>query len=202
MKKKYLFSLIIFILLIGVTTGCNKEKSNKDEISDVNIAKDYTELEILGATVKFKKQEPTNYWDSQDNFGAGEIDTVYIPSQKGVEVPNYYEQENTSGIIFQTSDDIITSKNSLINTYKTWDNIDIEVEDIEKGIFKRHINGESSKLYFESYCFTYEGDLEGEKFDANYKIELRIYKDDYSTEQIDKLISEYHTIIDTFEIIK
>jgi len=208
MKNKLLFSLIILILAIGVTTGCNKKEDNKKEIeenkmeekSDVKIDKEYTELEILGAVAKFKKQEPTNYWDSEDNFGALEIDTVYIPSENGVEVSNYYEHENVAGIIFESSGDVINNKTSVINTYKKWYGIDIQIEDIEKGIYKRHIKGESSEIYLEAYCFTYERDLEGEKSVGYYKIELILYKDDYSAEQMDKLISEYQTIIDTLEI--
>lgn len=201
MKKKIIYFLT-FILLICLTTGCMSKENDTTETnnSDANVAKEYTELEIIGATARFKKQDPTNYWDCEDNFGAGEIDTVYIPSEGGKEVPNYYDQENTSGIIFQTSDDVVSSESYIKTIYKRWDNIDVKVENINKGIFKKHITGESSELYYESYSFSYEGEYDGEKFDVYYKIELRIYKNDYTKEEQSKLISEYNTIIDTFEI--
>jgi hypothetical protein len=205
MKKKILFSLITIVLLLGVTIGCNnseksKNKNEKEEIKDVNIAKEYTELELLGRVAKFKLQNPTNYWNCEDDFGAGEIDAVYIPSKNGVEVPNYYEKENISGVIFQTSDDVLTSESNLKSTYQRWYGIDIEVNSIEKGIYKRHIKGESSSIYYEAYCFDYEGDFEGEKSDVYYKIELIIYKNDYTKDEINKLISEYNTIIDSFKL--
>ena len=200
MKNKIVYFLTL-ILVIGLTTGCmGKEEKSKEENNDFKVSEEYTELELFGATAKFKKQDPTNYWDCEDNFGAAEIDTVYIPTKNGKEVPNYYDQENTSGIIFQTSDDLIADKSRLKNSYKTWDEIDVEVKDIDDDLFKRHIKGQSSKLYFESYCFKYVGDFEGSNFDVYYKIELRIYKDDFTKEEQEKLISEYHTIINSFKL--
>ena len=206
MTKKVLFSLITIALLLGVTTGCNndkesKNKNEKEAIKDVNIAKEYTTIELLGKNAKFKVQSPTNYWNCEDDFGAGEIDAVYIPSKNGVEVPNYYEKENISGVIFQISDDVLTSESNLKSTYKRWYGIDIEVTNIEKGIYQKHIKGQSSSIYYEAYCFDYEGDFDGEKSDVYYKIELIIYKDDYSSNEINKLISEYNTIIDSFELM-
>ena len=94
----------------------------------------------------------------------------------------------------------ITSESNLKSTYQRWYGIDIEVNSIEKGIYKRHIKGESSNIYYEAYCFDYEGDFEGEKSDVYYKIELIIYKNDYTKDEINKLISEYNTIIDSFKL--
>lgn len=200
MKRKILY-LLTFILLIGFTTGCMTEENKKeDETINQNVAEEYTELELIETTIRFKKQNPTNYWDSEDDYGALEVTTVYIPSEGGKEVEDYRDAENISGIMFEYDETAIKDKTKIKDSYKRWDNLDVEIEDINKGIFTRHIKGESSKLYVESYSFAKEIEVDDEKKTLYYDVELRIYKDDYTTEEQKKLISEYHTIIDTFEI--
>ena len=74
---------------------------------------------------------------------------------------------------------------------------------MEHDLYTRHLKGENSKVYFESYAFKYEGNYEGESLgDIYYSVRLWIYKDDYTEEEINNVIAEYHTIIDTLEFVK
>lgn len=173
-----------------------------NDAASVPSSGDYTQLEIFGAAIQFKLADPTSYWNCCDNFGAGEIDTVFIISPDGTPVDDYYDQIHTSGIIFKTSEDGIDSEKSLKSAYKQWDGIDVQIENIENGIFSRHLLGESSDLYFESYCMEYEADFDGELSTIAYAVELRIYKGDYTPEEIAKAIAEYHLIIETLEFVK
>lgn len=209
MIRKILMSLMCVGMVFSVTacgenTNTNDGTSNNETNEEkVTLASEYTMLEIFGADVKFKLANPTYLWDSQDNFGAGEIDTVFIPSKDGKEVGNYYDIENTSGVIFMTSDDVIDSESNIKNNYKSWYNLDVTIEDLNNQLFERHIKGEDSKVYFESYCFQYEGVYDGEDIGTiYYSIQLVLYKEDYTQEQINKIKAEYHAIIDTFEFDK
>lgn len=213
MKKQV---IILLLLIIIVITGCDKNQLENVQNSDLNQEtnenikeeqntdivqnSEYTELEIFGATAYFKQHNPTNYWDCDDDFGAGEINTVFIPSENGVIVENYYDKEKISGIFFYETENIISDKETIIAKHKRWYGVDVTVQNIDKNLFKKYIKGESQNVYLESYNFQYEGDYDGEKFDVYYTIELLIYKKDYTEEQIDKLISEYNTIIDTFKL--
>lgn len=211
MKKKLMLSLMCGVLSLGFATGCNSDKkdvkneetNNSKTEENVVAADEYTELEIFGANVKFKLANPTYLWNCEDNFGAGEIDTVFIPSKNGEAVEDYYDAENISGVHFITTDDGVSSESSLKSTYKRWYGVDLTVEDMEEDLYTRHLKGESSEVYFESYSFEYEGVYDGEDLGTiYYSIQLVIYKDDYTQEEIDKVIAEYHTIIDTLEFVE
>lgn len=215
MKKNLLLGFICVVSLF-FTTACGGNESNVNNGVDeenkesgnivagsVTPAADYTELEIFGATVKFKMANPTYLWNCEDSFGAGEVDTVFIPSKNGVEVENYYDAEHISGVTFQTSDDSVDSVTSLKNSFKKSTGIDLTVEDIKHDIYTRHLKGESSKVYFESYAFEYDGSYDGEPLeDIYYSVRLWLYKDDYTEEEMSKVIAEYHTMIDTLEFVK
>ena len=211
MKKKIILSLVYGLLSLGIATGCNSSEQSVKNDKTINstieenvvAADDYTRLEILGANVKFKLANPTYLWNCEDNFHSLEIDTVFIISKNGQAVEDYYNAESISGISFLITDDTVLSESSLKKEYKTKYGVDITVEDMEHDLYKRHLKGESSKLYFESYAFEYEGVFEEEESGTiYYSIQLIIHKDDYTKEEIDRVIKEYHIIIDTFEFIK
>ena len=211
MKKKILLNILVFVLLLGVTTGCgnkNQENNNdennqiKEDPINTDVAEKYTKLKIYGKEVKFKKHELTYFWDSQSNFGTGEIDTIFLISKNGEKIEDLSSLKSISGIAFYVSDDIKADKKELQNTYGDWERMDLEITDTDEGLFKRHMKGENEGLYLESYCFQYEGKLGKEKINVNYKIELRIKKSEYSEVEIDKIIAEFHTIIETFELVK
>ena len=211
MKKKIILNIFILIILLGVTTGCgskkeeNKEEKNnqvKEDPINTDVSKEYTKLKIYGKEVKFKKHELTYFWDAQDNFGTAEIDTFYLVSKNGEKIEDIYSLKTISGIAFYVSDDIKADKKELQYTYGDWERIELEITDPDEGLFKRHMKGENDSLYLEAYCFKYEGKFGKEKTNVNYKIELRIDKSKYSEVEIEKIKAEFHTIIDTFELIK
>jgi len=202
--KKILLGIMCFALTLSITTACNKKEKTTDESENKEITENskYTELEIFGAKVKFKLANPTYLWNSNDDFGAGEVDTVFIPSKNGEPVEDYFYVDNISGIMFQTSDDVLESTSSLKKIYKNAYGMDLTVEQLEDDIFEKHLKGETSKIYFESYCFKYEGFSDEDPSEVYYAIELMLYKNDYTQEEINKIIEEYHLIIDTFEFVK
>ena len=191
-------------MLVTVMTGCNLNTNDKTD-SFVS-SNQYTILDILGAKIKFKQGNPTNLWNCECSFGAGEIDTVFIISKNGVEMDEY--DDDTSGVIFQTSDISVASESSLKNSYKKYYGLDIIVEKTNVGPFKRHVQGENSKYYFESYSLKYDGyfndidPIDDEPSDVYYSIELFIYKDNYDSKMIKNVIDEYHNIINTLEFIE
>ena len=211
MRKKTL-KIFLCIISLFIITGCGssiKEKNNdtKKESNDVTneivvASTEYTELEIFGAKLKFKLANPTYLWNSEDDFGAGEVDTVFIPSENGEKVEDYFEAVNTSGVIFEVSDYTTRSETAIKKDLKEWYNLDAIVENINHNLYQKHIQGENSKLYYESYLFSYKGKYDGESIgDIDYKIQLQIYKNDYTKEEIDKVVKEFHIMIDTLEII-
>lgn len=165
-------------------------------------ADDYVELEIVGANVIFKYANPTYFWNTEDSFGAGEIDFVLIPSLNGEPIENYYEQERVSGVFFQTSDNLVMSDEDLKNEYISRYGVELQIENITHNIFKKHLKGETSEVYLESCCLSYDSNFDGEISSVYYAIELLIYKNDYTEEEMNKLIDEYHIIINTFNFIK
>lgn len=208
MKKKVFLSLLYGVLVLGIATGCGNNKNiNQDNQSDANeninqdnqattnenISENYTTIDsILLGKVKFKTHNPTYFWDSGEDFGS-DIDTVFIVSENGVPVEGYYEIENLSGIIFEYDDRFFESHDSVKKRLNNWYGIsNLQITDLENNTFSRHIKGETNKLYLEAYCMEYN--------DIYYVIELNIYKNDYTQQEIDNIISEYHTIINTFEV--
>lgn len=157
----------------------------------------YMELDILYGLhrIKFKINNPTNFWNSEDDFGAGEIDTVFVVSENGMPVEDYFDIEDLSIVVFEIDDRYFESKESIKSRIGEWYNIsNVEVEELSSGVFKRHIKGENSSFYYEVYCLEYEGD--------RYVIELNIYKNNYTSSEINNIIEEYHGIINSLEFIK
>ena len=202
--KKILKSIICTGLISALTTACvtveekNKIEENKPYTSIVE-SKEYTEMDIYQTKIRYKLAESTSLWDCDYNFGALEIDTILMPSKNGQPIDKYYDIENISGIHFQTGDDAIKSEDSLKFKYKNWYNIyNLKVENIEKGPFVKYIKGETKEIYMESYALKYK-DENGK--DTYYDITLVLYKNDYDKELINKVIDEYHLIINTLELI-
>ena len=137
--KKTLICLMCGIISLGFITGCdensNKKESEKEEVVESNVAKEYTVIDIFGGTIKFKQANPTYLWNSNDNFGALEIDTVFLPSENGEAVEDYYDKLYQSGVVFITDDKISTSESFLKTRYKNSDGVDIVIEDLEDDEF-------------------------------------------------------------------
>lgn len=198
MKQKIFSYLLCMTLILFLTTGCiNKQNLNeeKQHITDAIISEDYTEIDavLLDKKIKFKTHNPTNFWDSEDDFGS-DIDTVFIVSKNGEPIEDYYAIENISGIIFEYDSRFFDSHSSVKKMLNNWYGVtNLEITDLENNIFSRHIKGETDDFYLEVYCMKYDG--------KSYIIELDVYKDDYSVEELEYIISEYNTIIETLEVL-
>lgn len=177
--------------------SCEGDAIVKNFEPNIITGNSYVELDIRGAKyrVKFKLSDPTNFWNSGDDFGAMEVDTVFIVSKNGEPIEDYNDIEELSGIIFMVEDRYFESVESIQSRISEWyDLSDVEVEDLSSSIFKRHIKGENSSFYYETYCLEYEGD--------RYTIELNVYKNNYSADEIKNIIEEYHGIISSLEFVK
>lgn len=197
MKKKLFLSLLCGVLVLGLATGCRNNQNTNTEnqsITNENISDNYTTIDSLFlGKVKFKTNNPTFFWNSNDDF-ASDIDTVFIVSKNGVPIENYYEIENLSGIIFEYDYRFFESHDSVKKRINSWHGItNLQITDLENSIFSRYIKGETNEFYLEIYCMKHN--------DIYYAIELNIYKNNYTQNEIDNIISEYHTIINTFEIL-
>lgn len=180
----------------------------KDAVIDKQIVgnSEYTLLPIFGATLKFKKAESTLYWDCEDNFGAGEIDTVFVYSETGAEpadTSSIYGGDPISGITFSTNwldpENPAEVKRKLNSVYGI---TDVTITKSDNPMFMNKIKGESDRYYFESYYMEYEGDLDGEKSDIYYEIYLALDKRKISPVQLNLAIGEYHLMIKTMEFVK
>ena len=196
MKEKFLKYLIFCSVFILMVSGCGlKFNYNKEESSLIQKeSQSYTEIEALfGRRIRFKTYEPTYFWDSDDDFGS-DIDTVFIVSKGGKKVENYHDIESLSAIIFEYDSRFFDEQDEVKERLKgLFDIENLQIEELDSSIFKRHIKGETSEIYVEVYCLEYEG--------IYYAIELDLYKNDYSVLERDNIIEEYHNIINTLEII-
>ena len=196
MKEKFLRYLIFCSVFILMVSGCGlKFNYNKEESSLIQKeSQSYTEIEALfGRRIRFKTYEPTYFWDSDDDFGS-DIDTVFIVSKGGKKVENYHDIESLSAIIFEYDSRFFDEQDEVKERLKgLFDIENLQIEELDSSIFKRHIKGETSEIYVEVYCLEYEG--------IYYAIELDLYKNDYSVLERDNIIEEYHNIINTLEII-
>lgn len=176
-------------------------KNNQDTKKDVDMipSDKYSELDLWNFKFKFKMAKNTNLWNCNDNFGAMEVDTVYMVSENGVPIPNYYDVDKTSGVIFQIGDFVIDEESEIRNKLSRWYNIsNAKIEDVNDSIYSRYIKGESSNVYYESYGLIITLPDESKIY---YSIELVLYKNNYSKDMINKIIQEYHIIIDSLKII-
>ncbi len=175
--------------------------SKKVEISDVVLADEYTERRTIFGKVKFKHAKPTCIWDSNDNFGS-DLDTTMFYSENGVEVDPeiYHNTKSHIEFIFDVDD---KSDSSLREQYNRYYGITtLNIESVDRGVFKKHVNAEDSKMYFESYVMFYETKREdGSPLELTYSVQLILYKNECSQEQLNRMASEYQGIIDSFEVV-
>lgn len=181
----------------------------KEYVVDKNIieSSEYTQIDILGAKVRFKSATPTLYWNSNENYGAGEIDTVFIYSETGTQPIDFsktFEPGYTiSGITFATNSlnpsNQADTKQKLNRIYGL---TDVDITKADNSMFMYKVKSENDKYYFESNYMEYEGSFEGEDFTVYYEIYLLLDKNNISSSQLYTAIGEYHLMIKTMEFIK
>lgn len=176
------------------------EKYNNEINETYEISDDYTYLDIKGAKIKFKTLKDTTFWNCNDNFGALEIDTVFICSEGGKEIEDYSDMNRLS-ISFQT-EEIEDKSDQMVGEYlKSYNISNFEVTKLENSVFTYKIVGESNSAYFESYFLEYSGEMDGEEFDVYYQIKLDLNKNIINAKHLHKAKKEYKTIIDTLEFV-
>lgn len=193
MKKVFL--LTICMLTVLLISGCSYSSKNES----LNVTDSITTLDIFGAKIKFKKSDPTNFWDTQDNFGAAEIDTVYFFSKDGVEVENY-ENIDTAIILFQTNQLTPTNKNDVKTKLNRWHQItNPTITELDNRPFMYHIIGESSSTYYESYYTEYIGKFDNDESKVYYEIILKIPKNKLTDDEQKLAKDEYHIMMSTLK---
>lgn len=184
----------------GYTTSTSETTiriSRNSEIS-ANASDEYTELGIFGANIRFKKTNPTYFWDSNNDFGAGEIDTVYLFSEGGVEV----DMDLSTMITFQTDGLEPGNEAHARQTLNKWYKMtNVMIERINNSIFLYHIVGETTSIYYECYYMEYDGDMDGDIFHVNYDIALEAHKDEITADQLEHVKEEYHMMIHTLQFV-
>lgn len=181
--------------------GQQPQISKKIELSNVALADEYTERRAIFGRVKFKHAKPTYIWDSNDSFGS-DLDTAMFYSEGGVEVdPEVYY--NTKSHIEFTYDVDDKSDSCLKEQYNRYYGItDLTIESVDRGVFKKHVKAEDSKIYFESYTMFYDAkNDDGSTRELTYSVQLILYKNEYSKEELNRMASEYQGIIDSFEVV-
>ena len=170
------------------------QQLTNSSITNQNIADNFTTINSAQLEkIRFKTYNPTYFWNSNDDFGS-DIDTVFIVSKNGVSVNNYYEITNLSGIIFEYDSRYFGSHDSVKKRINELYGIsNLQIKDFENNILSRHIKGETNEFYLEIYCIKHN--------DVYYAIELNVYKNNYTKNELNFIISEYHTIINTLEIL-
>lgn len=169
---------------------------------------EYTSLGIFDANVKFKTAVPTSYWNCRYNFGAAEIDTIFIYSESGEEPYDYERMLNEPGyfipgITFSTN--VLNPKEPTLVKQKLnrlYGFTDVDISKSSNSMFMYKIKGENSRYYFESNYMEYEGYLDGEPSHIYYEVYLALDKSRLSSSQLQAAIGEYHTIINTMEFVR
>ena len=204
MKNKFFLSLLCVILILSFVVGCgnnNNETKNDNNNEDnqpiinENISDSYTTIESSAFNkIRFKTHNPTFFWNSEDDFGS-DIDTTFVVSKGGEPVENYYDIEELSVMVFGYDNRHFSSSDTVKKLYKYWYGItELQINYLENNIFSKHIKGETDKIYVETYCMIYN--------DIPYAVVLRVYKKDYTQNELKRIISEFHTIINTLEILE
>lgn len=191
MKKKILL-LMIFCLLFALT-GCAKpldkiEDTGKVNVTGVEVEKEekeykvsdeYVELYTIGehkdggmCILRFKMLEDTSFWDTEDEYGAVEIDTVYV-MKEDVTKDNYHYTD--TNIIFHNA----RPDNFLNGATK-----------LENSVFSHRRVKETAEMYDEVYIV-----------DDGIAIQLCFEKNKFSDELFEKAKKDFHTIVETFEIV-
>lgn len=166
-------------------------------ISELSASDSFNEVIIRGRKVRFKLANPTLFRVDTDT-GAFEVDVALIPiGTKG----NLWEKGLQSHVSFSNGGGI--SDDEIKSRHKMWNKIDgILFDTINNGPFTKHYKYEDSQLYCEGFCMYYDANFDGEiERNAPYEIYFTLYKDEYLMEEINKLVSEFHLVINTFELL-
>lgn len=182
----------------GVSNTVVKEEtglsvSNLSIDWQTGLTNDVKEVDYLGTKICHRLRKPTNFYITNDDFGAAEVANVYIYSKNG-ETLDYGNIDTMSytRIFFgeweynPENPDTVTQK--IRNFYKI-ENINIVNENSE--YLKYRVHGESDKFYYDSYLY---------KTGAYVKIELLLNKDQLTADQIQDVLNEFYSIINTVEI--
>lgn len=194
--------VIGFIFIFG-NKNENRKNDNKNDnkiSSDLNIVPSdtYTIVNSLVGELKFKTASKTKFWNSNENFGAGEIDTVFLYSNTG-DKPNDFEKVfnpnyDVSGIIFASSSSVSPKNPDTIEKKlnQGWGLTNHKLTKVNDKLFSYNLKAENESKYLEANYF---------EFDKNsyYSVQLEIVKSRFSKEEIEKIIDEYHLIIETME---
>ena len=204
MKKTLIIVISLIVVAIGsylffMSISNNKANNNntKEENMNMNFVSSDNYISFysnnLNSQISFKPGNPTFFWNSGDNFGAAEIDTVLLVSKNGLPIDNYYDIGNVSAIIFETDSRFFSSTDKFNEFMQKAHNIsNAKIELTNSGLFSRHVVGENEYLYLEAYCGVYKG--------INYVVELNIYKNNYSNEDFNLILNEYNNIINTIKM--
>lgn len=179
--------------LNNTMNATNKENIQSNNITIVNVEAndEYTNLNIFGGKARFKLAK-NSFFNMNTNTGAAEIDATLNPINSNDSIKTHIGFNNDG----ETNEEIIK------NNYKNWYNINnIMFEDINKGPFTRYFKVDNQNHYCESYYMYYDANLDGQVRKTYYNIYLILYKNEFSTEDINKIVSEFHLVIDTLELL-
>lgn len=198
--KKIILVLSV-ILSLAMLVGCNNitETSNdniqnieqNDNQEDNNIPDyemgEYITLNIFPemSVVRFKMTKDTTFWNTEDNYGAAEIDTIFVMEEE-VTKDNYDYAD--SYIYFATPETRIFEKGY-------YNGIPVEMTEIEHELYSHHVTGETSNEYFECYI------IREDVVEYGYEIVLLLEKNQFTEEQIERAKQDFKCIIDTFEFV-
>lgn len=166
--------------------------TNNVTITSLEESSEYTNIRILGRKARFKLAKETSF-KLETQTGAMELDATLDSL--------YLDDPIFAGCVsFSNSCDI--TDDSIKERFKNWLKVsNINIENINKGPFIKHLKVETSDTYCENYCMMYDTNFDGKIEQAPYEIYIIIPKNKYSIEQINKMVSEFHLVIDSFELL-
>lgn len=195
---------------LNQTSEEKAEKSGEFNVSSMPISytdkltEEYYNFEFDGTKYRYKLYKPTSFFISHSNFGALEICDVYLFSPNGEEINDVMnvDTDNTAHITFgdweynpgqENREEILKAKNYGISGCK--------IDKINRGNIVYKVYGENSSRYIESYFLITKGkgEDENELHENHFRITLFIAKNGFSPEQVNEMLNEFHSIIDTLE---
>jgi hypothetical protein len=160
-----------------------------------------------GTRYSYKEFSATNFYKTDNNFGAAEICNLYIYSPKGIEPSNYGDLDSSqlftnTHIMFTTwnynKDKTVESVRSSVNRNYNISNCDIEKTENSKSFYVA--KAETVQSYLESYFFETKGLYEDEltPHTNHFQISLFINKQAHkSKSEMLPILSEFKAIINT-----
>lgn len=169
-----------------------------------NLSSEYYNFDFLEVNYRYRKSNPTNFYISNEDFGAGEVCNTYFYSVGGARIEDVFTINTanatmiTFGVWEYNPREDIALMNSYLNHYGL---SNPKVEDIHKNDFVYKVTAESDTIYYEAYYLRAFPVIEGNKTESRIKIDLKINKEEVNEEMSIKLLSEFHSIIETFEVL-